>query len=136
MTRTERASSPKAQQHDRSENKGGIDSSIRKGGAGAHNWGSIDDEARYEQEGLEDERLDIQAAAAEGDEISPNVAAGIEDQGTASRSVYTRTVDEGERQKALDTRQSALKKDVDLGEIARTSAAVSGSPPVNYNVNQ
>lgn len=69
MTRTDRASSPRAQQHDRSENKGGVDTSIRKGGAGAHNWGSVDEEARYEQQGLEDERIDIQAAAAEGDVI-------------------------------------------------------------------
>ena len=59
---------------------------------------------------------------------APKVNAGIEDEGTASRSVYTRTVDEGERQKALETRKKAP---VDLGEIARSSAAVSGSPPTN-----
>ena len=69
MTRTEHATSPRALQHDHSENKGGVDTSIRKGGAGAHNWGSIDEEARCEQEGLADERLDIQAAVADGDEI-------------------------------------------------------------------
>ena len=42
---------------------------------------------------------------------APNVSAGTEDQGSASRSVYTRTVDEGEREKALEARQSALRKD-------------------------
>ncbi|VDB97599.1 unnamed protein product [Peniophora sp. CBMAI 1063] len=137
MTRTERATSPRALRRDRSENKDGVDTSMRKGGAGAHNWGSLDEEARAEREGLEDERRDVRAAVKDGDEISPKVDAGIEDQGPASRSVYTRTVDEGERQRALETRQSALKKtDVDLGDIARSSAAVSGSPPTNYNVNQ
>ena len=46
MTRTERSISPRALRRDRSENKEGVDTGMRKGGAGAHNWGSIDEEAR------------------------------------------------------------------------------------------
>lgn len=83
--------------------------------------------------------------------LAPKVNARIEDQGTASRLVHVRTVSEGERQKALETRQSALKKtgehvqylahnsrliaalDVSLGSIARSSAAVSGSPPTSVS---
>ncbi|KAA1474551.1 hypothetical protein DENSPDRAFT_841153 [Dentipellis sp. KUC8613] len=55
MTRTERATSPRALLKDRSEAKNGMDASIRKGGAGAHNWGSLDDEARLEDEADLDE---------------------------------------------------------------------------------
>lgn len=60
--------------------------------------------------------------------LAPNVNAGIEDQGPASRAVYARTVDEGERQKALETRQSALKKGgehtlVDESHVERSSSA-------------
>ena len=83
---------------------------------------------------------------------APKANVGVEDEGPASRTVNVRTVDEGERQKALKTRQSALKKagtlidpifqrsepidpiDVDLGEIARSSAAVSSSPPTNVSL--
>ena len=69
MTRTERSISPRALRRDRSENKEGVDTGMRKGGAGAHNWGSIDEEARAEREGLEDEQLDVKAAIDDGDEI-------------------------------------------------------------------
>ena len=69
MTRTERSISPRALRRDRSENKEGVDTGMRKGGAGAHNWGSLDEEARAEREGLEDEQLDVKAAIDDGDEI-------------------------------------------------------------------
>ena len=69
MTRTERATSPRALRRDRSENKDGVDTSMRKGGAGAHNWGSLDEEARAEREGLADEQLDVKAAIDDGDSI-------------------------------------------------------------------
>lgn len=56
MTRTERATSPRAIIKDRSESKTGIDKRTPKGGAGTHNWGSLMDErnledaAAYDQE--------------------------------------------------------------------------------------
>ncbi|VDB96523.1 unnamed protein product [Peniophora sp. CBMAI 1063] len=53
MTRTGRA-----QQHDRSVNKGGVDTSIRKGRAGAHDRGPVDNETREEQQVLEEEGLE------------------------------------------------------------------------------
>lgn len=44
MTRTARAAYPRAVIKDRSESRTGLDSSIRKSGAGHHNWGSLADE--------------------------------------------------------------------------------------------
>lgn len=67
MTRTERATSPRALLKDRSEARNGYDNSLRKGGAGAHNWGSLDDEGRFEREGQEDEVDDFEQAEAEGE---------------------------------------------------------------------
>ena len=55
MTRTERAVSPRALLKDRSEARNGLDTGLRKGGAGAHNWGALNDEARFEREGADDE---------------------------------------------------------------------------------
>jgi Hyaluronan / mRNA binding family len=65
MTRTERAAFPRAVVKDRSLSRSGLDKSIRKNGAGQHNWGSISDEAELEFAALEDEEHDI-AADAEG----------------------------------------------------------------------
>jgi hypothetical protein len=42
MTRTERSHSLRALLKDRSEARNGMDSSVPKGGAGGHNWGSLD----------------------------------------------------------------------------------------------
>jgi hypothetical protein len=58
MTRTERAAFPRALQKDRHDTRTGLNSDpkhIQKGGAGAHGWGSLDDEARLEAEAYEDE---------------------------------------------------------------------------------
>ena len=50
MTRTERAVHPRALAKDASVSRNGLNGNMRKGGAGAHNWGTVDDEARYEYE--------------------------------------------------------------------------------------
>ena len=63
MTRTERAVFPRALMKDRSEARNGLDSSLRKGGAGAHNWGSLEDEARHEDEALQDELAEREGAS-------------------------------------------------------------------------
>jgi len=55
MTRTERSSHPRALNKDRSENKSGLKSGLRKSGAGAHNWGAYDDELEHEQDLLDQE---------------------------------------------------------------------------------
>ena len=68
MTRTERAAYPRAVERDRSESKSGVDNSVRKGGAGAHNWGSLDDELRFEQEGTYDEQQELHDEEQDNDE--------------------------------------------------------------------
>lgn len=55
MTRTSRAAFPRALQRDRSESKSGLDKSLRKGGSGQHNWGSIVDLGYLEAAALADE---------------------------------------------------------------------------------
>jgi hypothetical protein len=55
MTRTERAVHPRALNRDRSESRTGLDSSLRKRGAGGHNWGSLDDEQYLESSAMDDE---------------------------------------------------------------------------------
>lgn len=58
MTRTARAAYPRAILKDRSESRSGLDSSIRKHGAGQHNWGSINDEHTLETDAMDDENLE------------------------------------------------------------------------------
>lgn len=55
MTRTERAAYPRAVNRDRSESRTGLDNSLRKGGAGGHNWGSLNDEQYLESSAIDDE---------------------------------------------------------------------------------
>lgn len=57
MTRTERATSPRAIIKDRSESKSGIDKHTPKNGAGPHNWGSLHDELELEASAEYDENL-------------------------------------------------------------------------------
>lgn len=61
MTRTERSHSLRALARDRSEARNGMDTSVPKGGAGAHNWGSI-----LENGGIVDEGDEFEDQAAGG----------------------------------------------------------------------
>jgi hypothetical protein len=63
MTRTERAGFPRALGRDRSESKSGLDKSLRKNGAGQHNWGNLADEGYLESAALEDEAGELEEAA-------------------------------------------------------------------------
>lgn len=58
MTRTERAIFPRAVLKDRSESRTGLDKSIRKHGAGPHNWGRLEDERDLEEAAFEDEQFE------------------------------------------------------------------------------
>jgi hypothetical protein len=73
MTRTARAAYPRAVLRDRSESRSGLDSSIRKDGAGQHNWGSIADERQLEFEAIEDE---MREAGIEEEEASATISKG------------------------------------------------------------
>lgn len=61
MTRTERSLSLRALAKDRSEARNGMDSSLPKGGAGAHNWGSLNAELAHENDADEDAEFEDQA---------------------------------------------------------------------------
>lgn len=64
MTRTERAAHPRAVQKDRSESRSGLDTSMRKSGAGQHNWGSLADEQRLENDAIDDEFVSAQRSSS------------------------------------------------------------------------
>jgi hypothetical protein len=66
MTRTERSHSLRALVKDRSEARNGMDSSVPKGGAGAHNWGSIHSEYDHENAAIADEDDEFEDQAAGG----------------------------------------------------------------------
>ncbi|KAF8496309.1 hypothetical protein JB92DRAFT_3126148 [Gautieria morchelliformis] len=128
MTRTERSFSPRAVIRDRSESKSGLDKSSRKGGAGAHNWGSYADEQDHEYRALEDYEDEGLAAAEDvKEELAADVSKASHDGSLTERR--SSVVSEQERQQAREFRAKALKDGSDLGAIARTSAAVSSSPP-------
>ena len=71
MTRTARAAYPRAVNKDRSESRSGLDPSLRKSGAGHHNWGSLADELHLEEAAIDDEELDaeilVPAASVDSD---------------------------------------------------------------------
>ncbi|PFH50873.1 hypothetical protein AMATHDRAFT_104992, partial [Amanita thiersii Skay4041] len=121
MTRTARASYPRAVNRDRSESKSGLDASLRKGGAGRHNWGGIANERDLEAAAMRDEEFD------EEEEEVPNRSCEEDKKPDMSRSAST--ISEEEVQSAKKFRKNALKsKDIDLAAIARTSSALSTSP--------
>jgi hypothetical protein len=66
MTRTERSHSLRALLKDRSEARNGMDTSLPKGGAGAHNWGSLDSEYDHENNAIADEVEEREDQAAAG----------------------------------------------------------------------
>ncbi|EIW79620.1 hypothetical protein CONPUDRAFT_137915 [Coniophora puteana RWD-64-598 SS2] len=120
MTRTERAANPRALVRDRSESKSGLDKSMRKNGSGQHNWGSLADEQYLETAGYEDEQRDFENAT------------GVKPEAPEKPDLQRKdgSFTEEERETARKFRKNILKgQDVDLSAIARTSPAVSTSPP-------
>ncbi|KAF8273652.1 hypothetical protein EI94DRAFT_1676273 [Lactarius quietus] len=124
MTRTERSQSLRALAKDRSGSRNGMDMSVPKGGAGAHNWGSLGAEFLHETTALDDEAAEFEDQAKEtgSPKPTPKKPAAVR---------RTSSVTDEDRENALKVRQNALKSKgtIDLAAIARSSAAVSGSPP-------
>jgi len=119
MTRTERSHSLRALLKDRSEARNGMDSSVPKGGAGGHNWGSLDQV--HEITALVDEDADFEEGEATLSQ-KPEKPAPV-------RRMSSLT--DEDRENAINVRKNAFKNKggIDLVEIARSSSAVSGSPP-------
>ncbi|KAH7883191.1 hypothetical protein F5I97DRAFT_1902855 [Phlebopus sp. FC_14] len=138
MTRTERSVFPRALVRDRSESKSGYDKSLRKNGGGHHNWGSLADESYLEAAAIEDEERDLANAPINkpGSSDIPHTlwlltrrTRPVEHEKPAVERRQNSFTEE-ERQTAREFRKTALKgHDIDLSAIARTSAAVSMSPP-------
>jgi len=124
MTRTERSQSLRALLKDRSEARNGMDSSVPKGGAGAYNWGSIDSEFDYENAALADEAAEFDDQAEEAGAPKPQP----KEPATVRR---TSSVTDEDRENAIKIRKIALKSngEISLADIARSSVAVSASPP-------
>jgi len=134
MTRTARASYPRAIVKDRSLSRTGLDRSVHKHGAGQHNWGSILDHTKSFD--FDDGENDIQEDSDEfqlADDTSSSVGTAdstdVSPDGTRKRAASI-NVTEDDRARALQFRKGSFSRnDIDLAAIARTSAAVSSSPP-------
>lgn len=156
MTRTERATFPRALIRDRSESKSGLDKSFRKGGGGNHNWGSIADEGYLEAAALDDEEQSLAteqesrgSCALSSSLIIPSLtfpkSTSLLPREATTPPPKTRSV----LQPALGRPLSRAKvhschrsiscllmtiPDIDLSAIARTSGAVSTSPTARVAV--
>ncbi|KAJ9103934.1 hypothetical protein QFC21_002397 [Naganishia friedmannii] len=158
MTRTERNIYPAALAKDRSVSKSGLDKSLRKNGAGPHNWGSFEEQTHpYIHHNLDNAKLPLQNQNFRGDEedidldnaddaqndqmaTSPSTAAAINvdgggeqaEKGVPNGGMQRRmsNMTDEEREKAKAWRHGAMNRDsLDLASIARTSGAFSHSPP-------
>ncbi|KAJ3907521.1 hypothetical protein F5879DRAFT_941463 [Lentinula edodes] len=121
MTRTARATYPRAALKDRSQSRSGMDKSLKKDGAGRGNWGKLgevgyDDDDEYDEESYEAETANLDAS-----ETGSEASSTLEPKHSVS--------DQKEVEAARAFRKRALSGTVDLSSIARTSVAVSGSPP-------
>ncbi|KAF8826988.1 hypothetical protein HHX47_DHR5000992 [Lentinula edodes] len=115
MTRTARATYPRAALKDRSQSRSGMDKSLKKDGAGRGNWGKLgevgyDDDDEYDEESYEAETANLDATSST---LEPKHSVSDQKEVEAARAF----------------RKRALSGTVDLSSIARTSVAVSGSPP-------
>lgn len=67
MTRTARATYPRAALKDRSQSRSGLDKSLKKNGAGKGNWGTLGD-VGYDEEFYEEEASENLSVSEEGSE--------------------------------------------------------------------
>ncbi|KAJ6552241.1 hypothetical protein DFH09DRAFT_1366350 [Mycena vulgaris] len=127
MTRTSRSASLRSVLKDRSESKTGLNNSLRKNGGGAHNWGSLENERDLEFAGIGDGQQELEELEDDDDSHSAH-----SDEPTSYKKPASPVLERSEEDiaTARKFRMNAFKGDgVDLAAIARTSAAVSGSPP-------
>jgi len=118
MTRTARATYPRAALKDRSQSRSGMDKSLKKNGSGRGNWGKLGEYEDVEyNDDEEEEAAEILSTSEEGSEVSS----------TSEPKQFVLSEKDVEAARAF--RKRALSGTVDLSGIARTSVAVSGSPP-------
>ncbi|KAJ7243585.1 hypothetical protein B0H12DRAFT_1130473 [Mycena haematopus] len=130
MTRTSRSASLRSMLKDRSESKTGLNNNLRKNGGGAHNWGSLENERDLEFAGIDDGQQELDEEL--GDDEDSLSGHSDEPASLAKKSPASPVLELSEEDiaSARKVRMNAFKNGgVDLAAIARTSAAVSGSPP-------
>lgn len=130
----------------RTESKSGFDKSLRKQGAGGHNWGSLRDELDLEREALEDN-----GQVEDADELNVDANADIRPSVDGATDIDKTNVamTEDDVQKAREFREQGLNGEgasasgnrihallitsfvplVALGDIARTSAGATSEHP-------
>lgn len=94
----------------RSESKSGHDKSLRKGGAGPHNWGSVRDELDLEREGLEDAELDEGELGNVPGDVNAAVRPAV-DGPPEGADVTQQTMGGDDLEKAREFRAKGLKGD-------------------------
>jgi len=156
MTRTARAVYPRAVTRDRSQSKSGLDAAMKKGGAGQHTWGSLDNEYDHERAGERDAALEdneddeardqvyfdtttgtiVDAlhrdAGADSDtsSVEGNNKSGGGRPRTSSMTSNPGAISDDDRARARRFRTGSFNgnRTIDLAAIARTSAGASTSP--------
>jgi len=120
MTRTARAAFPRAVIKDRSQSRSGLNKEMKKGGGGGHNWGKLG-------EVNDEDELEYGEYDSEGPtEISSTISDVSQ---PAPRKRSSSVPNEKEIEVAKQLRKHAFDTGVDLATIARTSVALSSSPP-------
>ncbi|PPQ99322.1 hypothetical protein CVT24_009190 [Panaeolus cyanescens] len=134
MTRTARASYPRAVVKDRSANRQGLDvHHMRKDGGGQHNWGKLTDEADFEAAAINDNEP---VAQDEMSTVNRKESRSVSPPSKPQMSRSTSNLSGEDLEKARKYRKHALKPgNIDLAEIARTSAAAV-SPPSEMSLNR
>jgi len=147
MTRTERSVYPNALIKDRSVARNGRETTLKKSGDGAHNWGNPLHDYQHDPEVADREDLKVDAEAAglanvdsagiptatlrraSADDAEPKA---VDIKGAERKMSMT----DEEREKAREFRHRALKTDqVNLADIARTSGALSHSPTLESSLS-
>ncbi|TFK29491.1 hypothetical protein FA15DRAFT_691092 [Coprinopsis marcescibilis] len=142
MTRTARSEAPRALVKDRHVNRSGVDTSIRKGGGGSHNWGNAANERELERDALFDEEVEFGSTGRTQDVVEDAViraqSPSASTTTSASKPSLSRSNSGDEDvEEARKMRKHMLnKKDIDLSAIARTSVAASTSPPRSNNLQR
>ncbi|KAJ7672390.1 hypothetical protein DFH06DRAFT_1293173 [Mycena polygramma] len=130
MTRTARSASLRSILKDRSESKTGLNNNLRKNGGGAHNWGSLENERDLEFAGIDDGQHELEEELGDDDDSHSSHSDELAPSKKAGPTSPVLELSEEDIATARKLRTHAFKGEgVDLSAIARTSAAVSGSPP-------
>lgn len=101
----------------RSESKSGYDKSLRKGGAGPHNWGAMRDEMELEREALEDAEFDSGELENLPSGVNAAVRPAVDGPSENSSKASTSSISEDEIEKAREFRAKGLKGNGTLFQI-------------------